>query len=212
MEEQNPDVAVVEPVLKAFCTFKAYQRDVHLHSCCPMGQLCCPRCARNVRFPGSPLPMKPARNAGPKRARNFRAKGSSPPMKRPLSDSELIQLVKGGQKPVGTIVVPNYDPALLQRLKKEGLFVAIADTDRWGMFRCVFTTQETGSRRFSQFVDLAVLKDRFGIVIEDKTILEHVTSRNFFHEMDSWTERGIVYGFPMWMCIDIELSALIELQ
>ena len=177
----NPHVAIVEPVLVImWADVERRPLDVDLGACCPRGKLCCERCAHNMRF-----------------------RGGHPDFC--LPDEELIEAVLEGSKPVGTIARRKGSQRFRRSLEDCGLLIAQASKNRWGMVCYVFTTNELSIKRFSDFADLAVLEQAFGLVVEDRAVLEHAQSERFLNEEDMFVERGVLYGYPLWSSVLLDM-------
>ena len=148
--------------------------------CCPKGKVCCERCAFNFRFRGGAEELC-------------------------LDEDTLIGCVQLGHKPVGGIARAEQDTELEEYLKACDLEIIVATRNRWNMFVYLFTTRAQGAKHFSDFIDLAKLEEEFGIRLENKTIQQHAADPAFLNERDNLVERGIVYGYPLWTSIAMQL-------
>jgi hypothetical protein len=177
----NSHIAIVDPIIRKQLDGSFFSKDIDLGICCPKGKFCCSRCAHNLRF-----------------------RGGIPEFC--LEYDELIDRVASREKPVGTIPSRDKDPRLMEKLEARGLLVAQSQRNRWGRFVYVFTTKEVAQKRFSDFINLVVLKKKFGVEIKDKTIIEHARSKSFLNEEDCMIERGVVFGYPLWLSLSLQLG------
>ena len=149
----------------------------NLGICCTPGQLCCSRCAYNIRF-----------------------RGGSPHYC--LDDALLIKRVASGLKPVGCIPVCEPSEALRSQIIDAGLELLVDGLkNKWGMVVYYFARTDVANKSFSNFVNLAALQDITGITLPDIQIREHVINPAFYNESDSILARGICYGYPIWSSI-----------
>ena len=145
--------------------------------CCTPGQLCCFRCAYNIRFRG----------------------GSSHYC---LDDALLIKRVASGLKPVGCIPVCEPSEALRLQIIDAGLELLVDGLkNKWGMIVYYFARTDVADKFFSDFVNLATLRDITGIILPDVQIRQHVINPAFYNESDFIVARGICYGYPIWSSI-----------
>jgi len=148
-----------------------------LGHCCSPGQLCCTRCAYNIRFRGgSPFHC--------------------------LDDATLIKRVASGLKPVGCIPVREPSEAVRSQIIDAGLELLVDGVrNRWGATVYYFARTDIADKSFSNFVNLAALQDITGITLPDIQIRAHVINPAFYNESDSILARGICYGYPVWSSI-----------
>jgi hypothetical protein len=183
-QTQLDDMAVVEPLVKSLVETNGLIVDlaVPLGACCPVGSLCCERCARNIRFRGGD--------------KHFC-----------FGDDELIARVLSGEKPYGSIGRRHRDDSLRNALSDAGL-VVVNDGVRneWGFLVYGFVSVSTATKRFSDFVDLNAVKVVCGVELQDKALQEHARSDDFINEDDTMIERGIMYGYPLWSSIALHLK------
>ncbi len=173
-------VDIVEPFIIALLNrANVSPFNVDLSHCCPTGQVCCERCAYNMRFRGG--------------HRDFC-----------LSNEELIERVASGEKPVGEIPSLRLDTCLAEGLCANGLVVAQIQANRWKMVCYIFLAKETAVKRLSDYVDLQELERVSAVKLKDKGILEHARSDEFLNEHDTLLERGILYGYPLWSSVALE--------
>lgn len=145
--------------------------------CCSPGQLCCPRCAYNIRF-----------------------RGGSPHYC--LDDALLIKRVASGLKPVGCIPVCEPSEALRSQIIDAGLELLVDGLkNKWGMVVYYFARTDIADKFFSDFVNLATLRDITGFDLPNIQIREHVINPAFYNESDFIVARGICYGYPIWSSI-----------
>ena len=145
--------------------------------CCSPGQLCCRRCAYNIRF-----------------------RGGSPYYC--LDDALLIKRVASGLKPVGEISVREPSEAVRSQIIDAGLELLVDGLkNKWGMVVYYFARSDIADKSFSDFVNLATLQDITGITLPDIQIRAHVINPAFYNESDSILARGICYGYPVWSSI-----------
>jgi hypothetical protein len=149
----------------------------NLGICCTPGQLCCSRCAYNIRFRG----------------------GSSHYC---LDDALLIKRVASGLKPVGCIPVCEPSEALRSQIIDAGLELLVDGLkNKWGMVVYYFARTDIADKFFSDFVNLATLRDITGFDLSNIQIREHVINPAFYNELDNIVARGICYGYPFWSSI-----------
>ena len=145
--------------------------------CCSPGQLCCPRCAYNIRF-----------------------RGGSPHYC--LDDALLIKRVASGLKPVGSIPVREPSEALRSQIIDAGLELLVDGLkNKWGMVVYYFARTDVADKFFSDFVNLATLRDITGFDLPNIQIRKHVINPAFYNESDFIVARGICYGYPIWSSI-----------
>ncbi len=154
-----------------------------LGSCCMKGLPLCAKCMTNIRFRGGgEAYCEPER--------------------------ELVKCVLSGVKPVGTMALRHPSTKLSGGLRKLGLEVLVDGTaNRWGMHEYAFALPATGNRLLRSFANLDAVERVCGVRVDGtRTVREHVQSRAFLDETDTFIERGIVYGYPLWSSIALELG------
>ncbi len=157
--------------------------DLGLSCLCMQGDLCCLQCAYNMRFRG-----------GTKYCSQ-------------LSDLELVDVVLSGEKPVGTIPSKQPNPMLANHLRNQGLEVLVDGArNRWGMHEYVFARAHVADFTFGQRANLQAVENACGVRLPaDMTIRQHAQSDAFLNETDKFIERGIMYGYPLWSSIALQV-------
>jgi hypothetical protein len=149
----------------------------NLGICCTPGQLCCSRCAYNIRF-----------------------RGGSPHYC--LDDALLIKRVASGLKPVGSIPVREPSETVRSQIIDAGLELLVDGLkNKWGMVVYYFARTDIADKFFSDFVNLATLREITGFDLPNIQIREHVINPAFYNESDFIVARGICYGYPIWSSI-----------
>lgn len=181
MEEGH--VAIVEPDIWEYVramelvNVVAYE---DLGTCCPVGSVCCERCAHNFRF----------RGGHPNYCLDYGA---------------LFERVIIGAKPVGEIHSSDVNNHLRVILEGLGFEVLSEHLNAYGMYVYYFALPATGDTQFSDYIDLDALERVCDLRLEDRTIRAHAMSNGFRNETDSLVERGILYGYPLWSSIALHM-------